>query len=283
MQRRHVQVVDVRPFLAVHLDVDEPLVHQRRGFRVLERFVRHHVAPVAGGVADRQQDRFLLRSRLLQRRRPPRAPMHGVVGVLQQIRRGLVAEQVGGLGHGVALLLCRRDIGRHGRRHHLCRRIRSGTGRHRGDAAERTGQPPHIGGPVWPSSPTAAALVTSAARHRRGDRRVAAQSRQLHRRGLGRILPARWPGGADGHRRCAGGTRRQAGRAGRVHPACLPQWPDGPHRGRGGARSDRCRDRGAATPGLAPARWRLGHAVRRLGGSAEAAAGPAGGADRLPG
>ena len=72
VQRRHVEVVDVRPFLAVHLDVDEQLVHQRRGVRVLERFVRHDVAPVAGGVADRQQDRLVVRSRLVQRRRRPR-------------------------------------------------------------------------------------------------------------------------------------------------------------------------------------------------------------------
>ena len=68
VQRRHVQMVDVRPLLAVHLDVDEALVHQRRGLGVLEGFVRHHVAPVAGGIADRQQDR------LVRRRAPPPAP-----------------------------------------------------------------------------------------------------------------------------------------------------------------------------------------------------------------
>ena len=97
------------------------------------------------------------------------------------------------------------------------------------------------------------------------------------------LYPARRPRGADGRRRCAGGARRQAGRAGRVHPPRLPQRPDGPHRGRGGARPDRRRDRGAAAAGAAATRWRTGHAVSRLGGAAAPAAGAAGGADRLPG
>ena len=288
MQRRHVEVVDVRPLLAVHLDVDEPLVHQRRGVRILERLVRHHMAPVAGGVADRQQDRFVLRSRLLQRRRPPRAPVHRIVRVLQQIRRGLVAEQVFRRGHGVALLGCRDDIGRHGRRHHLCRRLGCRTGGDRGDAAERAGQPHDIGGAVRPRSAAATRLVPPAAR-RRGHRTrpghggVAARSRELHRRGFRGVLPARRPCGADGRRRCAGGTRRQTGGTGRVHPPRLPQRPHGPHRGRGGARPDRRRDRGAAAAGAAAARWRAGHAVSRLGGAAAPAAGAAGGADRLPG
>ena len=55
--------VEVGPLLAVHLDADEVLVHQRRGRLVLERLALHHVAPVAGRVADAEQDRLLLRAR----------------------------------------------------------------------------------------------------------------------------------------------------------------------------------------------------------------------------
>ncbi|MBC8153049.1 MAG: thioredoxin domain-containing protein, partial [Bacteroidetes bacterium] len=40
------------PFLAIHLDADELLVHRRCDRGVLERLVLHHVTPVAGGVAD---------------------------------------------------------------------------------------------------------------------------------------------------------------------------------------------------------------------------------------
>ena len=53
----HVDRVDVRALLAVDLDADEVLVHERRGLGVLEGLALHHVAPVAGGVADREQDR----------------------------------------------------------------------------------------------------------------------------------------------------------------------------------------------------------------------------------
>jgi len=96
LQRRHVDVIDVRPLLAVDLDVDEQAVHLRRRRRVLEGFMRHHVAPVAGGVADREQDRTVERHRLGQRRRAPRPPVDGIGGVLQKIRRFLPPEQVRG-------------------------------------------------------------------------------------------------------------------------------------------------------------------------------------------
>ena len=53
----HVDVVDVGPLLAVDLHVHEEVVHHRGHVGVLEALVGHHVAPVAGRVADRQQDR----------------------------------------------------------------------------------------------------------------------------------------------------------------------------------------------------------------------------------
>ena len=59
MQRRHVNLVDVGALLAIDFDVDEQLIHHRRGRFVLETLVRHHVAPVAGGVSDREQDRLV--------------------------------------------------------------------------------------------------------------------------------------------------------------------------------------------------------------------------------
>ena len=71
VQRVHVDRVDIGPLLAIDLDVDEVLVHQRRDLRVLEALMRHHVAPVAGGVADRQQDRLV---RLPWRRPAPPRP-----------------------------------------------------------------------------------------------------------------------------------------------------------------------------------------------------------------
>ncbi len=84
----HVDRVDVRPLLAVHLDVHEVLVHHPGGLRVLERFVRHDVAPVAGRVADRQQHRHVPPPRLGERLGRPRPPVDRVVGVLEQVRAG---------------------------------------------------------------------------------------------------------------------------------------------------------------------------------------------------
>ena len=65
--RALVDLVEVRALFAVDLDVDEEPIHELRGGRVLEGLVGHHVAPVARGVAYRQQDRLPLAGRLLQR------------------------------------------------------------------------------------------------------------------------------------------------------------------------------------------------------------------------
>ena len=68
-----VDGVEVGPLLAVDLDVDEQPVHHGRRRGVLEALVRHDVAPVAGGVADREQDRPVLGPRQGQRRLVPLA------------------------------------------------------------------------------------------------------------------------------------------------------------------------------------------------------------------
>jgi hypothetical protein len=59
----HVDRIDVRPLLPIDLDVDEVLVHVCRGLGVLEGLALHHMAPVAGGIADREQDWPVLLSR----------------------------------------------------------------------------------------------------------------------------------------------------------------------------------------------------------------------------
>ena len=90
LRRAHVDRVDVGALLAVDLDVDEVLVHVRRGDLVLERLVRHHVAPVAGGVADAQQDRPIKPLGLGERLVAPLPPVDRVVGVLLEVgTRGL--------------------------------------------------------------------------------------------------------------------------------------------------------------------------------------------------
>jgi class 3 adenylate cyclase len=66
--------------------------------------VRHHVAPVAGRVADREQDRLVLGPCPRERLVAPRVPLDGIRRVLQEVRARLAREPVHALyGNGVAL------------------------------------------------------------------------------------------------------------------------------------------------------------------------------------
>ena len=86
LHRVHVDRVDVRALLAVDLHAHEVLVHQRRDLRVLEGLALHHVAPVAGRVADRDDQRLVLRAGARERLLAPRVPVDGVLRVLEQVR-----------------------------------------------------------------------------------------------------------------------------------------------------------------------------------------------------
>ncbi len=91
----HVDGVDVGALLAVDLDAHEVLVHQRRRGLVLEALVLHHVAPVTRRVPDAQEDRLVLASRALERLGGPGVPVHGVLGMLEEVGAGLCGEAVG--------------------------------------------------------------------------------------------------------------------------------------------------------------------------------------------
>ena len=90
----HADRVDVGALLAVDLHAHEPLVHDLSDLLVLERLVRHHVAPVTGGIADRDEQRAVLGAGSGQRHLAPRLPVDGVVLVLAQVRRALAREAV---------------------------------------------------------------------------------------------------------------------------------------------------------------------------------------------
>ena len=93
-QRVLIDRVEVGALLAIDLDVDEPLVHLRRDRRFLEAFMRHDMAPVAGGIADRQQNGLVFGLGGGERVGSPCLPLHRIILVLQQVRAGLVAEAV---------------------------------------------------------------------------------------------------------------------------------------------------------------------------------------------
>ncbi len=91
---RHVDVVHVGALLAVHLDRDEVLVQEVRDGGVLERLPLHHVTPVAGGVADREEDGLRFPAGPRERLVAPRVPVDRVVGVLEKVRRRFAREAV---------------------------------------------------------------------------------------------------------------------------------------------------------------------------------------------
>ena len=92
--RGHVDRVHVGSLLPVHLDRDHVLVEYRRRLGVLERLVRHHVTPVAGGVAHREQDGDVPPGGLGEGLVAPRPPVHRVVRVLEQVGARRIAQPV---------------------------------------------------------------------------------------------------------------------------------------------------------------------------------------------
>ena len=170
--RVHVERVDIGPLLAVDLDVDEVLVHQRRRRLALERLVRHHVAPVARAVADREQDRPALLARPLERLGAPRIPVDGVVGVLQEVRARL-RRRAGSREHRTRRRAVRVRRRAHGR----------ATSRARSRAAAPAGPHPAHGPRGRRARRDRPARHRPPPRRGAGPRRRARRARELPRRG----------------------------------------------------------------------------------------------------
>ena len=94
----HVDGVDVGALFPVHLDGDKVRVQVLRGGLVLEGFMGHDVAPVAGRVADRQEHRHVPGGRVREGLVAERLPVHRVAGVLAQVGRGFRRQGVRGPG-----------------------------------------------------------------------------------------------------------------------------------------------------------------------------------------
>ena len=90
----HVDRVDVWALLPIDLNVDKPSVHLRGNVGVLKRLVSHDVAPVAGRVADTQEDGYVPLDGCSPGLLTPRIPVDGVVGVLAKVGAGLTTETV---------------------------------------------------------------------------------------------------------------------------------------------------------------------------------------------
>jgi len=85
LQSSHVTVVEVGSFFAVEFDTNEKVVEEGGGVGVLEGFVSHDVAPMAGGVADGEEDGFVGGMGCSDGFVTPRPPVHGIVSVLAEV------------------------------------------------------------------------------------------------------------------------------------------------------------------------------------------------------
>ena len=94
LRRGHVDLVHVGPLLAVHLDADERLVHLLRDVGDGEALPLHHVAPVAGRVADREEDRLVLGAGASEGLLAPGVPVDGVVLVEEEVGARLTRQTV---------------------------------------------------------------------------------------------------------------------------------------------------------------------------------------------
>src|SRR5436190_23081456 len=101
LNESHVNFVDIRPFLAIDFDADEVFVEKFCNVFALEGFTFHDVAPMASGITDAYEDRFVLLARLGEGLLAPGIPIHGIELVLKQVRGLLPSQSVGvsmGLG-----------------------------------------------------------------------------------------------------------------------------------------------------------------------------------------
>ena len=94
LARRHPNSIKIRSRLAVHLHAHIVAPHHRRDARVLETLVLHHMAPVAGAVADAHQQRHIALARLGDGRLAPRPPRHRIARMLAQVGAGLATKAV---------------------------------------------------------------------------------------------------------------------------------------------------------------------------------------------
>ena len=94
LDKRHVDLIDVRSLVAVHLDADKVLIEKGSRFGVLERLSGHHVAPMAGRESTREKDRLVVSSCKFESLGSPGPPVDGVMSVFEEIGRLLTAEPV---------------------------------------------------------------------------------------------------------------------------------------------------------------------------------------------
>ena len=101
----HVDAIDIGAFFAVDFDADEKGVEEASDGGIFEGFVSHDMAPVAGGIADGEEDGFVFLLGFGKGFWAPGIPVDGVILVLEKVGGFFFGEAIGeggGWGHGLA-------------------------------------------------------------------------------------------------------------------------------------------------------------------------------------
>ena len=85
LTERHIDAVNIRSFLLVHLDGDKVPIEKFRDFPIFKAFVRHHMTPMTGAVANTEENGLILLTGFLESLGTPGIPVHRIVCVLEQI------------------------------------------------------------------------------------------------------------------------------------------------------------------------------------------------------
>ena len=99
LHRIHVYMIQIWPLLPVYFDVHKIFIHYFGSALILKTLPFHHVAPMARRIANTHQDWLVLRFCFLQCLLSPRVPIHGIVGVLQQVNTRFINQLIGMFMH----------------------------------------------------------------------------------------------------------------------------------------------------------------------------------------
>jgi hypothetical protein len=80
-------LIDVRPLFAIHLDADKMAVQKVCCLNIRKSLRRHHMTPMAGGIADGNKKRFFPVNCVLNYFRTPFLPPDRIRCMLEKIRR----------------------------------------------------------------------------------------------------------------------------------------------------------------------------------------------------
>ena len=94
LYRFHVDLIHIRTLFAVHFHTDEVLIHQLGNIVTLKTLMRHHMTPVAGRIADRNQQWLTRGFGSGEGLFAPWIPIHWVVGMLFEIKAILLGESI---------------------------------------------------------------------------------------------------------------------------------------------------------------------------------------------